>query len=247
MNTNESLETPCQQTSPEVTGNENDQLFEHQKTLMAIQPKIRGEEPDAKRFKFLTPVTSFPIGGEEYRMTARKSTTADEECNTLQDEQRTPTLRVKNEPIASNEQPVSSGTPAVPAAVPATSKSRMEHPVVGSEKWKEMKRISHMEVERRRRETINDYINELARMIRTEHRQKGAILRTTVAHIKSQKEQHDADAQKWALEKLVAEQTIRQLQDEMEKYKARYEKLREATKGQYDDTSDDGSDDEQQQ
>ncbi|CAO3587405.1 unnamed protein product [Absidia cylindrospora] len=243
MSTIKSRGTPPREASPDVKEEEYEQPIENQTTLVPIQPRPHAEEPDAKQFKFLTPVTSFPIGGEEYRMTARRSTTTDEESNTPQDNQRTLTTQTSNEHTTPNEPSVCSGTPAAPT----TSKPPIQQVVVGSDKWKEMKRISHMEVERRRRETINDYINELALMIGTEHRQKGAILRTTVAHIKSQKEQHDADTKKWALEKLVAEQTIRELQDEMEEYKSRYEELRDATKGEHHVTSDDGSDNEQQQ
>ncbi|KAI8332426.1 hypothetical protein BC941DRAFT_436655 [Chlamydoabsidia padenii] len=105
-----------------------------------------------------------------------------------------------------------------------------DKPPMGSEKWKEMKRASHSKVERKRRDNITECINELAKLVPTEKRQKEATLRAAVHFIKNAKEQQDANVRKWTLDKLVADQTIRQLQDEMDNYKNKYDSLRATLK-----------------
>ncbi|AOW04563.1 uncharacterized protein YALI1_D31672g [Yarrowia lipolytica] len=74
-------------------------------------------------------------------------------------------------------------------------------PPVGSEQWHQMRRDNHKEVERRRRETINDGINTLAELIATSEKNKGQILKNAIEFIKQLKEQDDARTQKAAMDK----------------------------------------------
>ncbi|KAI7828719.1 hypothetical protein BC939DRAFT_380747, partial [Gamsiella multidivaricata] len=53
----------------------------------------------------------------------------------------------------------------------------------GSEEWHKQRRDNHKEVERRRRETINAGINDLAQMIPNSDKNKGSILRQAVKYI----------------------------------------------------------------
>jgi hypothetical protein len=114
---------------------------------------------------------------------------------------------------------------ADPIETTSTIKSREDLPPIGSERWKELKRASHSQVERRRRDNITDCINELAKLVPTERRQKEATLRAAVDFIKGAKEQHEVNVRKWTLDKLVSDQTIRQLEEQLEIYKAKYENL----------------------
>lgn len=74
-------------------------------------------------------------------------------------------------------------------------------PPVGSEQWHQMRRDNHKEVERRRRETINDGINTLAELIATSEKNKGQILKNAIEFIKQLKEQDEARTQKAAMDK----------------------------------------------
>lgn len=56
-------------------------------------------------------------------------------------------------------------------------------PVAGSEEWHKLRRDNHKEVERRRRETINQGITELATMIACTEKNKGQILKEAVKYI----------------------------------------------------------------
>lgn len=74
-------------------------------------------------------------------------------------------------------------------------------PPVGSEQWHQMRRDNHKEVERRRRETINEGINTLAELIATSEKNKGQILKNAIEFIRQLKEQDDSRTQKAAMDK----------------------------------------------
>ncbi|GAO50083.1 carbon-nitrogen hydrolase [Saitoella complicata NRRL Y-17804] len=57
-------------------------------------------------------------------------------------------------------------------------------PSVGSDEWHKQRRDNHKEVERRRREMINDGINALASLVPRCEKNKGSILQRAVEHIK---------------------------------------------------------------
>lgn len=93
-------------------------------------------------------------------------------------------------------------------------------PPVGSEEWHKVRRDNHKEVERRRRETINEGINELAKIVPGCEKNKGSILARAVQFITQLKENEAQNIEKWTLEKLLTEQAITELSASCDKFKA---------------------------
>jgi len=113
------------------------------------------------------------------------------------------------------------GAPArFSAGSPATSK-----PTVGSEEWHKMRKDNHKEVERRRRETINEGINELAKIVPGCEKNKGSILQRACHFIIQLKENEQQNIEKWTLEKLLTEQAITELSTSNDKLKQECERL----------------------
>ena len=75
-------------------------------------------------------------------------------------------------------------------------------------------------VERRRRETINEGINELAKIVPGCEKNKGSILARAVQFITQLKENETQNIEKWTLEKLLTEQAIAELSTSCDKLKA---------------------------
>lgn len=80
-------------------------------------------------------------------------------------------------------------------------------------------------VERRRRETINEGINELAKIVPGCEKNKGSILQRTVSFISQLKENEQQNIEKWTLEKLLTEQAITELSASNDKLKRECERL----------------------
>ncbi|KAL8866006.1 MAG: hypothetical protein Q9174_006558, partial [Haloplaca sp. 1 TL-2023] len=78
-------------------------------------------------------------------------------------------------------------------------------PSVGTEEWHKVRRDNHKEVERRRRETINEGINELAKIVPGCEKNKGSILQRAVEYIASLKSERDGIGEKWQQEKMLTE------------------------------------------
>ncbi|KYG47640.1 hypothetical protein M433DRAFT_62733, partial [Acidomyces richmondensis BFW] len=93
-------------------------------------------------------------------------------------------------------------------------------PAVGSDEWHKIRRDNHKEVERRRRETINEGINELAKIVPGCEKNKGSILARAVQFITQLKENETQNIEKWTLEKLLTEQAIAELSSSCDKLKA---------------------------
>ncbi|KAH7159918.1 hypothetical protein B0J13DRAFT_116486 [Dactylonectria estremocensis] len=106
----------------------------------------------------------------------------------------------------------------------ATSASNPK-PTVGSEEWHKMRKDNHKEVERRRRETINEGINELAKIVPGCEKNKGSILQRAVSFISQLKENEQQNIEKWTLEKLLTEQAITELSASNDKLKQECERL----------------------
>ncbi|KAF7558699.1 hypothetical protein G7046_g5457 [Stylonectria norvegica] len=98
-------------------------------------------------------------------------------------------------------------------------------PTVGSEEWHKMRKDNHKEVERRRRETINEGINELAKIVPGCEKNKGSILQRAVSFISQLKENEQQNIEKWTLEKLLTEQAITELSGSNDKLKQECERL----------------------
>ncbi|KAJ3041543.1 basic helix-loop-helix protein [Rhizophlyctis rosea] len=99
-------------------------------------------------------------------------------------------------------------------------------PSVGSEEWLRQRRENHKEVERRRRETINDGINDLAKLIPDGEKNKGRVLQRAVQYIHHLKQQDAANMEKWTLEKLLCEQAIQELSAQVDALKNENDQLR---------------------
>jgi len=74
-------------------------------------------------------------------------------------------------------------------------------------------------VERRRRETINEGINELAKIVPGCEKNKGSILSAAVSYIQNLKQIEATNIEKWSLEKLLTEQAINELSSTNDKLK----------------------------
>jgi bHLH factor len=79
-------------------------------------------------------------------------------------------------------------------------------------------------VERRRRETINEGINELAKIVPGCEKNKGSILQRAVQYIGQLKEAETTNLEKWTLEKLLLDQAINELSQTCDRLKADYQK-----------------------
>lgn len=103
---------------------------------------------------------------------------------------------------------------------PPTTTTPTHKPPVGSEEWHKVRRDNHKEVERRRRETINEGINELAKIVPGCEKNKGSILQRAVQFITQLKENETQNIEKWTLEKLLTDQAISELSQSCDKFKA---------------------------
>jgi transcriptional regulator CBF1 len=74
-------------------------------------------------------------------------------------------------------------------------------------------------VERRRRETINEGISEISKIVPGCEKNKGAILHRAVQFIAQLKENESQNIEKWSLEKLLLDQAITELGSTAEKLK----------------------------
>lgn len=101
-----------------------------------------------------------------------------------------------------------------------------EKPAVGSDEWHRQRRENHKQVERRRRETINDGINEIARIVPGCEKNKGSILQRAAIYIRQLKEAETATVEKWTLEKLLTDQAISELNRQVEVLKVELDRVR---------------------
>ena len=101
-----------------------------------------------------------------------------------------------------------------------------DKPLPGSEHWNKVRRDNHKEVERKRREIINDSINSLARIVPCQEKNKGSILQHAVQYIQQLKDKEAANIEKWTLEKLLTDQAISELTRHNEVLKADAERWR---------------------
>ncbi|KAF9915561.1 basic helix-loop-helix protein [Lobosporangium transversale] len=128
------------------------------------------------------------------------------------------------------------------ATVPITTSSpapSVAKPAAGTPEWHKLRRDNHKEVERRRRETINAGINDLAACIPNPDKNKGAILRQAAKYIHSIQEIHQkllAEKEALAnigfeydralLEKNMAQNELQRLITEHDQLKRDYEALK---------------------
>lgn len=97
-------------------------------------------------------------------------------------------------------------------------------PIHGSDEWHKLRRENHKEVERRRRESINAGIKELAALIPTSDTNKAQVLQRAIEFIKRLKENETNNIEKWTLEKLLTEQAVSELDASNTKLKQELER-----------------------
>ncbi|PFH55699.1 hypothetical protein XA68_17811 [Ophiocordyceps unilateralis] len=135
------------------------------------------------------------------------------------------------QPVSPSQQHQGSAPPPANGVQPpgprysASSAAANAKPSVGSEEWHKMRKDNHKEVERRRRETINEGINELAKIVPGCEKNKGSILQRAVSFISQLKENEQQNIEKWTLEKLLTEQAITELSASNDKLKQECERL----------------------
>ncbi|KAH0594944.1 hypothetical protein MHUMG1_07242 [Metarhizium humberi] len=137
------------------------------------------------------------------------------------------------DPSAVTEQPPANGGQPPAHRYSTSSAPSNPKPTVGSEEWHKMRKDNHKEglwltiykVERRRRETINEGINELAKIVPGCEKNKGSILQRAVSFISQLKENEQQNIEKWTLEKLLTEQAITELSASNDKLKQECERV----------------------
>lgn len=82
-------------------------------------------------------------------------------------------------------------------------------------------------MERRRRETINEGINELAKIVPGCEKNKGSILQRAVQYITQLRENETKNIEKWTLEKMLTEQAIAELSHRIDDQKMEIKHLKE--------------------
>ncbi|KAF9583964.1 basic helix-loop-helix protein [Lunasporangiospora selenospora] len=134
----------------------------------------------------------------------------------------------------------SSSTLATVSIAATTPAPAVTKPVPGSDEWHRLRKDNHKEVERRRRENINDGITEISKMVPSSEKNKGSILKEAVKYIRTLQETNrqlsiEAEAtvnlqfekEKAILEKSVAETELQNLTARHEILKREYEELRQ--------------------
>lgn len=99
-----------------------------------------------------------------------------------------------------------------------------DKPLAGTEEWHRVRKDNHKEVERRRRQTINAGIKELAALLPSPETNKSQIIQRAIEFIKRLKESEKNNVEKWTLEKLLNDQALHELTATNEKLKSELEK-----------------------
>lgn len=124
--------------------------------------------------------------------------------------------------------PVTTSEEATTTQVTTTNETNgNDKPAVGSAEWHRIRRENHKQVERRRRETINEGINEIARMVPGCEKNKGQILHRAALYIQQLKEAESATLEKWTLEKLLTDQAMNELNRQVDGLKSELEQARQ--------------------
>lgn len=100
-------------------------------------------------------------------------------------------------------------------------------PPTGSDEWHRQRRENHKEVERRRRETINEGISELSKVVPGCEKNKGSIVARAVQYIRQLRDAEATNVEKWTLEKLLADQACAELSGQLDQAKIEVESLRQ--------------------
>lgn len=95
-----------------------------------------------------------------------------------------------------------------------------QKPPPGTEAYAKMRKVNHKEVERKRRQTINEGLDELAKLIASPHAQpeknKGAVLQKACTYINELKRNENSNIEKYTMDKLLCDQQIAELRGHQE-------------------------------
>ncbi|KAL1967668.1 hypothetical protein VTN77DRAFT_2925 [Rasamsonia byssochlamydoides] len=118
--------------------------------------------------------------------------------------------------------PPSHGPSSTAAAVYAAreAQSMNSKPTVGSPEWHALRKNNHKEVERRRRETINEGINQIAQLVPNCDKNKGAILQRAIEYIVQLHEEKKQMNTRWEQTNMTTTHAINEISAQNAKLKA---------------------------
>ncbi|KAL1984739.1 hypothetical protein VTN96DRAFT_8772 [Rasamsonia emersonii] len=116
----------------------------------------------------------------------------------------------------------SHGPNSTAAAVYAAreAQSMNQKPTVGSPEWHALRKNNHKEVERRRRETINEGINQIAQLVPNCDKNKGAILQRAIEYIVQLHEEKKQMNSRWEQTQMTTSHAINEISAQNAKLKA---------------------------
>lgn len=100
------------------------------------------------------------------------------------------------------------------------AQSMTTKPTVGSPEWHALRKNNHKEVERRRRETINEGINQIAQLVPNCDKNKGAILQRAIEYISQLHEEKKQMNTRWEHTNLTTQQALAEINTQNAKWKA---------------------------
>lgn len=94
-----------------------------------------------------------------------------------------------------------------------------QKPTVGSPEWHQVRKNNHKEVERRRREAINEGINQIARLVPNCDKNKGAILQRAIEYINQLHEEKRQMSERWEQSNMTTSHAINEISAQNSKLK----------------------------
>jgi hypothetical protein len=99
------------------------------------------------------------------------------------------------------------------------AQSMNQKPTVGSPEWHQIRKNNHKEVERRRREAINEGINQISRLVPNCDKNKGAILQRAIEYILQLQEEKKNVEEQFEKHSLTANHAIAEISGSNQKLK----------------------------
>ncbi|KAL2000640.1 hypothetical protein VTN02DRAFT_2805 [Thermoascus thermophilus] len=99
------------------------------------------------------------------------------------------------------------------------AQSMNQKPTVGSPEWHTIRKNNHKEVERRRREAINEGINQIAQLVPNCDKNKGAILQRAIEYICQLHEEKKSMTERWEQSNMTTTHAINEISAQNAKLK----------------------------
>ncbi|KAF9894059.1 basic helix-loop-helix protein [Aspergillus nanangensis] len=99
------------------------------------------------------------------------------------------------------------------------AQSMNQKPSVGSPEWHQIRKNNHKEVERRRREAINEGINQISRLVPNCDKNKGAILQRAIEYICQLHEEKNKMSERWEQNNMTTTHAINEISSQNSKLK----------------------------